>query len=112
MSLPDPLKPYYKYLLMFLLNLAVVAGVLYSLRRQEPHPVIVSRPPTRPTLNRTPEPATLINVNIEGAVNGTGGLQLQEGARLADALQKAGVKPEADLSQLDLTETLHDGETI
>jgi len=51
-------------------------------------------------------------VTISGAVNEPGALELGGDARLADALQKAGLKPDADLSKLNLTLALKDGDKI
>ncbi len=112
MSTPDSLKPFRLYIAMFLLNIAVVIGVIYLLRREEPRPVVVTQPPTRPatsTANKTVKP---ISVSVNGAVNQPGTLELTSDARLADALQKAGLKPDADLSKLNLTLALKDGDKI
>jgi competence protein ComEA len=112
MSAPDPLKSYRLYVAMFLLNLAVVIGVIYLLRRPEPREVLVTRqpmPPAPETAKITPSP---IRVAISGAVMNPGTLQLPGTARLADALQMAGVMPAADLSALNLTSPLRDGDNI
>jgi competence protein ComEA len=112
MTTPDPLKSYRLYAAMFLLNLAVVIGVIYLLRREEPRRIAVTPPPTRPATNAAKKAAAQITVNVSGAVNQSGTIHLDSGARLADALQKAGVKPEADLSKLNLTLPLEDGAKI
>ncbi len=110
MPLPDPLKPYRLYLAMFLLNLAVVGGILYLLRRDAPRPVLVITPPPRNTASAAQKPAERITVRVSGAVNRPGAYQLDAGARLADALQAAGgVTAQADLSGFDLTTRLTDG---
>lgn len=111
--LPDPLKPYRNYLLMFLLNLAVVAGILYLLRRETPRELIVSQLPTRAPTPVAQKQIVPIQVSVSGAVNQPGTYELGSDARLADALDKAGgVKPEADLSKLPLTRALKDGDKI
>ncbi|RIK33565.1 MAG: hypothetical protein DCC52_02925 [Chloroflexi bacterium] len=107
---PEPLKAYRVYVLMFVLNLAVVAGVIYLLRREPARPVVVTMPPTRAA--RAETSAARISVTVSGAVNEPGAVQLARGALLAEALQRAGVKPEADLSKLDLTRPLKDGDKI
>lgn len=111
-SIPDPLKPYRLYVAMFLLNIAVVIGVIYLLRREEPRPVVITQPPTRPATTTANKTTKQISVTLSGAVKETGTLVLPGDARLADALQKAGVKPEADLSKLNLTLALKDGDKI
>ncbi len=111
-DIPDPLKPYRLYVAMFVINLAVVIGVIFLLRRDEPREIVVTQPPTRAATSVAKKTVTQISVSISGAVNQPGTLQLDSDARLADALQKAGVKPEADLSKLSLTLALHDGDKI
>lgn len=110
MPLPDPLKSYRLYVAMFLLNLAVVLGVIYLLRREAPRPVLVTQPPARP--ETTLPAAQQVVVSVAGAVNQPGTFQLEADARLADLLQKAGLSSDADVSQLDLTRALKDGESI
>lgn len=109
---PDPLKSYRLYVAMFLLNIAVVVGVIYLLRRDEPRTILVTPPPTRPATAVRNQPVTQITVAVSGEVNLPGPLQLDSPARVADALQRAGVKPEADLSGLNLTKGLQDGDKI
>ncbi len=112
MTVPDPLKPYRLYLAMFLVNLAVLIGVIYLLRREVPARLTITEPPTRPAPNVSQKPLAPITISIAGAVRQSGTLSLAGGARLADALQQAGVKPEADVSKLDLTLALQDGDKI
>lgn len=71
MPLPDPLKSYRLYLAMFLLNLAVVLGVIYLLRRDPPRPIVVSEPPVRPatTNPQKSESAVATRVPDTPAVN-------------------------------------------
>jgi len=61
MPAPDPLKRYRLYIAMFLLNLALVVGVIYLLRRDQPRPVIITVLPTRPpteAVSSAPAPAS------------------------------------------------------
>ncbi|MBI4675411.1 MAG: helix-hairpin-helix domain-containing protein [Chloroflexi bacterium] len=110
-TVPDPLKPYRLYIAMFVLNLAIVVGVIALLYREPPRPVVVSAPPTRVPTSIS-KASTRIRVTVSGAVNDPGTFELDSDARLADALQKAGVKPEADISKLTLTLALKDGDKI
>lgn len=112
MSAPEPVKSYRLYAAMFLLNLAVVIGVIYLLRREEPRRIEVTAAPTRATTNAGNAAVSLITISISGAVKQAGTIQVESGARVADALQKVGVKPEADLSELNLTQLLEDGARI
>lgn len=97
---------------MFVLNLAIVIGIIYLLRRDEPRQVVVTQLPTRPATQAAQKSITQITVSISGAVDQPGTLKLDSDARLADALQKAGVQVQADLSKLNLTLALHDGDKI
>lgn len=109
-ALPDPLKSYRLYFAMFILNLAIVAGVIYLMYREPARPVVVTVPPTRSA--RVESPGARIRVTVSGAVNAPGALQLGSDARLAEALQQAGVTSDADLSKLDLMRPLQDGDKI
>jgi competence protein ComEA len=116
MPAPDPLKQYRFYIAMFVLNLAVVVGVIYLVRREEPRQLLITTPSPRPETN-VPTPiaqeSKSLRVVVQGAVNRPGTVQLDSGASLADALQKAGgVTQDADLSNLDLTLALKDGDKI
>lgn len=111
--LPNPPQSYRPYILMFILNLAIVAGILYLLRREEPRPVIVTGPSPRAGSTGAAVQVTQITVVVSGAVNRPGTLKLDSTARLADALQQAGgVRPEADLSSFDLTRALKEDDKI
>lgn len=112
-SVPDPLKSYRLYAAMFLLNLAIVIGVIYLLRREPPRAIVVVKSPARAGTATTKNTVGFITVNVSGAVNQPGPVQLGAEARLADALQSAGgVQPEADISKLNLTLALQDGDKI
>jgi competence protein ComEA len=95
---------------MFVLNLAIVAGVIYLLRREPARPVVVTAPPTRAA--RVETSGARIVVTVSGAVKNPGAVELPSGALLAEALQQAGVQADADLSKLDLTRPLRDGDKI
>lgn len=93
---------------MFALMLAVVAGVICLLRRDEPRPLVILTP--QPSAVDTLSP---IQVQVLGAVNRPGTYQLSGDARVADALQRAGgVRAEGDVSGLDLTMPLREGLTL
>lgn len=112
MPAPD-LKPYRLYLAMFLLNLAIVVGVIYLVRRDSPRPIAVTLPPTRTASSLAAPSAAPLSVRVIGAVKKPGTYTLAGSARLADAVQQAGgVRSDADLSNLDLTRALADGEEL
>lgn len=92
---------------MFALNVAVLAGVIYVLRRAEPRPIAILTPAAR-TLTAQP-----ITVEIAGAVREPGRYALAGNARLADLIDRAGgVRADADLSALNLTRRLNDDDKI
>lgn len=113
MAVPPAARQSYRpYILMFILNLAIVAGILYLMRRETPRPIVVTQSSPRAGSASSPQ-VTQITVVVIGAVKRPGTLNLDSAARLADALQKAGgVSAEADLSRFDLTRALKQGETI
>ncbi len=55
---------------------------------------------------------TEIKVHVDGAVEKPGVYSLPQGARVADALEKAMAMPEADLGKLNLAEFLKDGSKV
>lgn len=104
----DRLRQYRPYLLMFALNLAVLIGVIYVLRRPEPRVITVSTPPSRTTPTEES-----IQVQVRGAVNQPGVYTLDAGSRVSALLDSAGgARPEADLDQLNLARKLQDGEEV
>lgn len=109
-TVPDSLKPYRLYLAMLVLSLAVVGGVLYLSSRAPARPLVVSVPPTR-AAKQNETPARII-VSVNGAVQTPGAVALESGALLAHALQAARVQADADVSKLDLTRALQDGDKI
>jgi competence protein ComEA len=104
----EQLKQYRLYILMFALNLAVLIGVIYLLRRPEPRVITI----TTPAPGATPT-VTQIQVQVSGAVLQPGVYTLPSGSRLSDALDNAGgARPDADLAQLNLARRLNDGEEV
>jgi competence protein ComEA len=104
----EQIRQYRLYIIMAVLNIAVLVGVIYLLRRDEPRSIAIVTPAPRATA--TPQ---IIKVQVNGAVNQPGVYELTLGARLSDALERAGgARPEADLSQLNLARRLNDGEAI
>ncbi len=104
----DQLRQYRPYFLMFALNLAVLIGVIYLLRRPEPRVITVSTPLPRVTPIEEP-----IQVQVKGAINQPGVYKINSGSRVSDLLDAAGgARPDADLDQLNLARKLQDGEEI
>lgn len=63
--------------------------------------------------NEEIEKLEIIKVHVEGEVNSPGIISLNEGDRIADAIEKAGgAKESADISQLNLAYIMQDGEKL
>lgn len=63
--------------------------------------------------NTKVEEKNMIKVHIDGQVKNAGIIELEEGSRLADAIEKAGgFIEEADTSNLNLAYVLKDGEKV
>ncbi len=106
--MPEQLRPYRLYMLMFVLNLAVLIGVIYLLRRPEPRVIAITTPAPRATAT-----VALIQVQVNGAVLQPGVYKLPSTSRVSNALDTAGgPRPEADLAKLNLARKLNDGELI
>ncbi len=106
--MPNQIRQYRVYILMFALNLAVLVGVIYVLTRPQPRVLPISTPAARaaPT-------SAVLQVQVSGAVFEPGVYTLPGGARVSEALQSAGgTRPEADLTQLNLARRISDGEWI
>lgn len=59
------------------------------------------------------EAKTMIKVHIDGEIKNRGVIELEEGSRLVDAIEKAGgFTEESDTSNLNLAYVLQDGEKI
>lgn len=96
------------YILMFSLNLAVLIGVIYLLKRPEPRTLAVFTPAQRQIV-----PVLEIQVHVTGAVLRPGVYPLPVGARLSDAIEAAGgARPDADLGRLNLASNLGDGAAV
>jgi competence protein ComEA len=74
-------------------------------------PPATSDAPFTPT-GGTPTPAGAIVVHVGGAVKQAGIFKLEPGARVADALELAVTRPNADLDALNLAELVVDGAKI
>lgn len=92
-------------LLLLLFALAVVFGLgaKYALTRQVPveEPAVVEE-------EKPPE----ICVHVAGAVYRPGVYRLPSGSRVLDAVQRAGLRPEADADALNLAQVLEDGRKV
>lgn len=96
------------YLVTMVLFVAVLAGVIYVLRRPEPRAISVTTPTPRPTPT-----LVIIQVQLMGAIKQPGVYKFPDGARVTDALDAAGGPlPEADLSHVNLARKLKDGELL
>ncbi len=106
--MPEQLRQYRLYLLMFVLNIAVLIGVIYLLRRPEPRVITITTPAPRVTAT-----VAQIQVQVSGAVIQPGVYKLPSTARISNALDSAGgARPDADLNALNLARKLNDGEAI
>jgi competence protein ComEA len=96
------------YAFMFVLNLAVLMGVIYLLRRPEPRVIKISTPGPLPSpVNQQ------IQVQVSGEITQPGVYSLTLGSRVSDALEAAGGPlPAADLAALDLARKLRGGDVI
>ncbi len=103
------------FLLGFLLS-AVLSGVLMWLLRRPTPPAIVLHPPPTPAPTPTPHPTATpgpLVVFISGGVHSPGLVELPVGARVGDALAKAGgLLPDADPSLVNQAEIVFDGAQI
>lgn len=104
----DSLRQYRLYILMFVLNVAVLVGVIYLLRRDEPHTITITTPvPAAAT------PVLFVTVELSGAVAQPGIYKLSYAAHVSDALTIAGgAASDADLSAINLARQVTDGEKI
>ncbi len=99
---------YRNYLAMTLLFIIVLIGTIFSLRRPDPTPMVISTITPR----ATPTIAVLI-IDVRGAVANPGVYTLPEGSRVQDAVKSAGNSlSNGDTSALNLARKLNDGEQI
>jgi len=106
------LERYRGYVLITLINLVILGGVIFFLRRpQQPELIITSPPPTATPLP-TPTPRPL-RVYVSGAVNSPDVYELPAGSIVKDAIEAAGgATGEADLDRINLALSVADGQHI
>jgi competence protein ComEA len=108
----DWLERYRGYILIFLLNLVVVGGMFFFLRRPEPEPIFILTPEPTATLLPTPTPRPLC-VYVSGAVARPDVYELSPDSIVKDAIEAAGGPTgEADLNRINLARRVHDEEQI
>ena len=101
------LRRYRGYLALALIELAAF-GAFWHLRRPPPPPILISETTPQPTHT----PARLV-IYVSGAVHRPDVYSLPEGSRLKDALAAAeGPREDADLSALNLAQSLEDGQRV
>ncbi|MYC93706.1 MAG: ComEA family DNA-binding protein [Caldilineaceae bacterium SB0661_bin_32] len=103
------------FLLGFLLSAIISGALMWLLRRPIPPAIVLHPPPTpapTPTLPPTATPGPLL-VFVSGGVRNPGLVELPAGARVGDALARAGgLLPEADPALVNQAEIVFDGAQI
>jgi competence protein ComEA len=92
----------------------LLGGVTFLWRRPTPPPITIHAPPTPliPTPEATPTAAPLV-VFVSGAVQTPGLYELPAGARVADALARAGgFAPDANVVAVNQATLLRDGDQL
>jgi competence protein ComEA len=108
----DWLESYRGYILIVLLNLVVVGGMFFFLRRPKPEPIFILTPEPTATLLPTPTPQPLC-VYVSGAVARPDVYELSPDSIVKDAIEAAGgPSGEADLNRINLARRVHDEEQI
>jgi competence protein ComEA len=114
----DPGSPGVRVLSLVGLLAALLAGAYFWWSRPEPRPAPapVVQPAARPaamTSTPTPTPTTMLVVDVAGKVRRPGVVSLPAGARVIDAIKKAGdLRPGAKTGTLNLARRVVDGEQI
>ena len=103
------------FLLGFLLCAIIAGGLMWFLRRPVPPPIVLHPPPTAaptPTPLPTATPSPLF-VFVSGGVHNPGLVELPAGARVGDALAKAGgLLADVDPALVNQAELVYDGAQI
>jgi competence protein ComEA len=100
----------FQLLALSLLGVLLAAGVSASYLNSRPRPVTVLRATGGSTERET---GRVLTVHVAGAVVNPGLYRLDEGSRVADALEKAGgPTPDAAIDNINLAARLKDGEKI
>jgi hypothetical protein len=98
----DWLERYRGYILIVLLNLIVLGGIFFFLRRPEPEPISILPPEPTATPLPTPPPRPLC-VYVSGAVAHPDVYELPYDSIVKDAIEAAGGPTgEADLNRINL----------
>jgi competence protein ComEA len=108
----DWLEKYRGYILVVLLNLVVLGGIFFFLRRPEPEPITILPPESTATPLPTPTPRPLC-VYVSGAVAHPDVYELPYDSIVKDAIEAAGGPTgEADLDRINLARRVYDEEQI
>jgi competence protein ComEA len=108
----DWLEKYRGYILVVLLNLVVLGGIFFFLRRPEPEPITILPPESTATPLPTPTPRPLC-VYVSGAVAQPDVYELPYDSIVKDAIEAAGGPTgEADLDRINLARRVYDEEQI
>ncbi|HID64485.1 MAG TPA: competence protein ComEA [Anaerolineae bacterium] len=106
------LERYRGYILIVLLNLVVLGGMFFFLRRPEPEPISILPPEPTATPLPTPTPRPL-RVYVSGAVAHPDVYELPSDSIVKDAIEAAGGPTgEADLNRINLARRVYDEEQI
>jgi competence protein ComEA len=102
------------FVLVTLINLALIGGLFFWLKRPNPSPIEIVPPVPTPTLaptsTATPSP---VRVYVTGAVQRPDVYQLPPGSIVKDAIEAAdGVIEDADLVHINLAQELYDQQQI
>jgi len=101
----DRLERYRGYILIVLLNLVILGGLFFFLRRPEPEPIFILTPEPTATPLPTPTPRPLC-VYVSGAVAYPDVYELASDSIVKDAIEAAGG------NRINLARRVHDEEQI